>query len=152
MTPGEFATLRARVQLHEGTGPTQDGRFFPYTDTVGKVTIGWGHNLTDRGISGADAAKLLDDDLVSHIAQLTQTHPIVLTLSAERQIVLGEMAFNLGVPRLSGFKKMWAALAVGDFDQAALEMLDSKWATQVHGRATRLAEELRRGELLNEVV
>ena len=50
------------------------------------------------------------------------------------------MAFNLGETRLRGFRKMWAALEEGNYATAAAEMLDSKWATQVKGRARDLAQ------------
>ena len=55
------------------------------------------------------------------------------------------MAFNLGVPRLCKFKNMWAAIHEKDFDTAAEEMLDSRWAEQVKGRATELAEMMKTG-------
>jgi lysozyme len=147
MTPADFATLRAAVQADEGTGPSRDGRFFPYQDTVGKTTIGWGRNLTDVGISRGEAIQLLDNDLTQAVTALTAAHPIVATLSPVRQIVLGNMAFNVGVPGLGKFAKMWAAIHSGDFTAAATEMLDSTWATQVGARATRLASEMASGDL-----
>ena len=55
------------------------------------------------------------------------------------------MTFNLGSTRLSLFKKMHAAAAAGNYHVAAAEMLDSKWAGQVKGRADRLAEMMRSG-------
>jgi lysozyme len=57
------------------------------------------------------------------------------------------MAFNLGMPRLNKFKKMWSAIEDKDYDHAAVEMLDSRWAEQVKGRATRLSDIMRTGEL-----
>ena len=56
------------------------------------------------------------------------------------------MAFNMGVPRLCKFKKMWAAVYDDDYSTAAKEMLDSRWATQVKGRATKLANAMHNGE------
>ena len=50
------------------------------------------------------------------------------------------MVFNLGMPRLKKFKKMLAAIEAGDGEQAYVQALDSKWADQVKGRATRIAE------------
>jgi lysozyme len=56
------------------------------------------------------------------------------------------MAFNLGVPRLCKFKKMWAAIEAKDFPTAAKEMLDSRWANQVKSRSTKLAHAMHHGE------
>jgi lysozyme len=59
--------------------------------------------------------------------------------------VVIDMAFNVGVPRLTGFKKMWAALHCGDYAEAAKEMMDSKWARQVGRRAERLSSMMETG-------
>ena len=57
--------------------------------------------------------------------------------------ILSNMHYNLGLTRLLKFKKMWAALEDNDFNTAADEMLDSRWATQVPNRANRLADRMR---------
>ena len=64
-----------------------------------------------------------------------------------RQRVYVNMTFNLGSTRLALFKKMHAAVEAKDWEKAAEEMLDSKWATQVKGRADRLAEMMRSGAI-----
>jgi lysozyme len=56
------------------------------------------------------------------------------------------MAFNLGIPRLSAFSNMWGALEDGDYKQAAVEMLDSRWARQVGRRAAKLSQMMETGE------
>ena len=56
------------------------------------------------------------------------------------------MAFNVGLPRLRGFKRMWAALENHDYEEAAKEMIDSKWARQVKTRAYTLARMMESGE------
>ncbi len=145
MTPVELALLREAVQRDEGL------RLLPYADTVGKTTIGYGRNLTDVGITKSEALVLLENDLAAAVEALERAHPIVLTLDPTRQIVLGNLAFNLGLPRLNGFVKMWAAIGRYDFDAAALEILDSKAAQQTGARYTRLSEEMRRGELLGDI-
>jgi lysozyme len=139
MTPDDFSKLREAVKLDEGL------RLTPYIDTVGKMTIGYGRNLTDTGIRQSEAAVMLENDLNDTVANLTQAHPLVLTLSATRQIVLANMAFNLGLPRLNRFTKLWEAIGKGDFTAAAKEMLASTWATQVGLRAARLAAEMENG-------
>ena len=52
------------------------------------------------------------------------------------------MCFNLGRPRLSNFKKFLAALEEGDYEKAAVEMMDSRWASQVGDRAVRLRDRM----------
>lgn len=140
MTPAEFATLRQQVRADEGL------RLKPYTDTAGKIGIGYGRNLTDNGISTLEAAAMLDADLVAVVSTLPYAFPITTTLTPVRFIVLCQMLYNLGESRLRTFAKMWAAIARHDDTQAALEMLDSKWARQVGARATRLAEAYRTSE------
>lgn len=53
------------------------------------------------------------------------------------------MAFNLGMNGLKKFKKMLNAIAEGDDVGVVNEMLDSKWAHQVKGRAWELADQWR---------
>jgi len=60
-----------------------------------------------------------------------------------------DMAFNMGVPRLCKFKKMWAAIYAGDYNTAAIEMLDSRWATQVGTRAIKLSKAMEEGKFSN---
>jgi len=50
------------------------------------------------------------------------------------------------VPRLCKFKKMWAAIEGEDYQNAAKEMLDSRWAVQVKSRSTKLAHAMHHGE------
>jgi lysozyme len=71
--------------------------------------------------------------------------PKISHLSPARQDVIINMAFNLGFKRLFKFVDMWSAIDKEDYDTAANEMLDSKWAKQVKGRAIRLAEIMRKG-------
>ena len=68
-----------------------------------------------------------------------------LKLDDNRQRVLANMCFNLGYPRLRNFKKFLAALQTGNWEEAAEEMLDSKWAVQVGDRAKRLSKRMEKG-------
>ena len=61
----------------------------------------------------------------------------------EVRLILANMAFNLGITRLLKFQKMFAALNSGDYVQASIEGLDSRWAKQVYNRAHRLMDRLR---------
>lgn len=132
MTPGDRAILRAQLIRHEGL------RLKPYRDTLGVLTIGVGRNLDDRGLTEGEALYLLDSDIDLCERQLVARFPWFAALDAERQRVLLDMVFNLGLTRLLDFKKMLSAVGRGDYAAAAAEMLASRWATQVGARAKRL--------------
>lgn len=115
----------------------EDFRQYPYKCTAGKLTIGYGRNLDDVGISKEEAEYLLDMDLDKHTEELDK----VITWAVPKDVyaVLVDMHYNLGHERFMQFKKMLAALKKLDFKEAAKEMLDSKWAKQVPNRAAELA-------------
>jgi lysozyme len=132
--------LRELLIKHEGL------RLKPYVDTVGKLTIGVGRNLDDVGISKDEALFMLDNDIEKCEAELKQ-FDWFNNLDEVRQIVLLDMAFNLGIPRLLKFKKTIQYIQDCDFENAAKEMLDSTWAKQVKGRALELSEMMRTGRI-----
>jgi lysozyme len=66
-------------------------------------------------------------------------------MEAPRQAVLLNMAFNLGVGGLLGFKRALGAMRIEDYARAGTEMLDSTWARQVKGRAAELARQMMLG-------
>lgn len=115
-------------------------RLKPYLDTVGKTTIGVGRNLTDNGITAAEARVLLQNDLFRVANELDRVAPWWREMSQVRQNALVNMAFNLGLPRLLTFKKMMLALENGNFETAWAEAMGSKWAAQVGERANRIAD------------
>lgn len=135
--------LLQQLQRHEGYSST------PYPDTVGKITIGWGRNLDDRGISEDEAGFMLDNDIDLVEAELERM-PLYLNMGSIRQVVMANMAYNMGMPTLLTFSRMLGAMAARDWDRAAAEMLDSKWARQVGNRAVELSELMRRGEAPHE--
>ena len=150
-----------KLIAHEGL------RLEVYKDSLGIDTIGIGRNLEDRGITKeeldwmdipnmaivhtmgiteADAMYLAENDVQIVEEELVRAHPCVEELDAVRQLVLMDMAFNMGVPRLRKFTKMWNAVHEKKFDIAAKEMLDSRWAIQVKSRSTKLAHAMHHGE------
>lgn len=138
--------LRRTLTRDEGPGPMKNGRHLPYTDTVGKVTIGFGRNLTDRGISMVEGALFLEHDIDDAMKDLVTRYPWVEAMDPARQGVLVNMMFNLGLSRFAGFKQTIALVQKGQYDDAAVRMLESRWAEQVGDRALRLSEQMRRGE------
>jgi lysozyme len=116
----------------------------PYKDSVGKLTIGVGRNLDDVGVNDDEIDLMLENDLDE--AERTVRRVLVGAwddLNDARKAVLCNMAFNLGFDRLSGFKKLIAAVREGRYADAADEMLTSKWAEQVGLRAVRLSAAMR---------
>jgi len=123
---------------HEGR------RAFAYTDTVGRLTIGVGRNLTDRGLAGEEIDLLLANDIaLARSICGDQFGHAFAAASPPRRHALVSMAFNLGGPRLAGFTRLRDAVRRGDWDDAAAEALDSRWAVQTGRRATDIAAMLR---------
>ena len=110
----------------------------PYIDTVGKLTIGYGRNLQDNGISKDEAEYLLNNDVIRAIRDI-EDYPWYQEAPESTKRALVNMSFNLGLTRLLTFKKMIAALISHDYTKAALEALDSKWAKQIGDRAKDVA-------------
>lgn len=125
--------LQETLKRHEGLS------LKPYTDSVGKLTIGVGRNLDDRGITLDEAEHMLSTDTKISIREAAAL-PFWVLLSPVRQEVIVNMLFNMGLPRFLGFKKMIAALENKDYNAAAFEMLNSRWADQVGYRAEELAD------------
>ena len=124
----------------------EGARFFPYIDSVGKISIGIGRNLTDVGISKDEALQMLTNDVKVATDDLEKALPWAQGLDEVRHAALVNMTFNMGIGRLCGFTKFLTALEAGDYKTARNEMLDSQWAKQVGRRAQRLAIQIDSGE------
>jgi lysozyme len=138
MTYSKAAMYRQLVQ-HEGL------RLKPYTDTVGKLSIGVGRNLTDNGVSELEAEGMCIRDMADVDADLDRNVAWWREMSEPRQMVFVDMCFNLGWPRFSQFRRMLASAEDGDYATAADEMIDSRWARQVGTRADLLETMMRNG-------
>jgi len=132
--------LADQLIRHEGL------RLKPYHCTAGKLTIGVGRNLEDRGISEKEAAMLLENDIKDCIADLKEIFQArdenggFDFLPEPVQMVLVDMRFNLGHGGFRLFQKMITAVRELDFRSAALEMKDSRWYHQVGERAEKLVK------------
>lgn len=135
--------LKALLMRHEGLS------LRVYKDSQGLDTIGFGRCLETVGISEAEAMIMLDNDIAKVVAYCRQAFTWFNSLDDSRQNVVCSMVFNLGALGFSEFKKMIAALAAKDFDEAANQMLLSKWAAQVGPRATELAQMMRDGDTIH---
>ena len=130
--------LTADTKRHEGF------RAKAYRDTVGKLTIGYGLNL-DEGIDEEEAEWLLKHRLEKAASWGPKLFTKFEELDDVRQEVIVNMIYNMGPGRVAKFHKMRAAVDLWHFDEAAAEMLESLWATQVGQRAKELAERMRTG-------
>ena len=99
----------------------------PYKCPAGKLTIGYGRNLEDNGITTHEANLMLENDLLNVKLELEDKLSVFNKLDDVRQNVLIEMAYNMGVPKLLGFKNTIAFLKKNDFESASKEILNSKW-------------------------
>lgn len=121
-------------------------RLFPYTDTVGKLTIGIGRNLTDVGISTNEAYMLLQNDIAKCQNQMDIEIPWWRGLDTVRQSAVTNLCFNMGIQNLLGFNNMLHDLASGNYDAAANDLLASRWAKQVQqSRRDRIIGQIRSG-------
>jgi len=124
------------LSLHEGRRNTI------YKDSLGYWTVGVGH-LIDPSKGGTLPEAIIDAllryDMTEKYEELVKTLPWVRDLDEVRQYVLLDMAFNLGVNGLLGFKNTLKMVQGRDYAGAAKNMLLSRWATQVGTRAKRLS-------------
>jgi hypothetical protein len=131
--------LKTQLNIDEGR------KKFVYTDTVGKLTVGVGRNISDRAFSDDEIDLMLSNDINLIVGQLDKAVPWWRGLNDARQNVLVNMGF-MGIGKLLGFKNTLAAMHDGRYADAATGMLDSLWAKQVGDRAVRLAQVMRSGE------
>jgi lysozyme len=126
-----------------------------YLDHLGYPTFGVGHLILETDeefgkpvgtpVSEQRIKECLRNDIDIVCKELDRNMAWWTELDDVRQRVLANMAFNLGLPRLSKFVKFLTAVQASDWEKAAEEMMDSKWATQVGNRAVRLKEKMLKG-------
>lgn len=135
--------LRDQLIRDEGDVP------YAYQDSLGYWTIGVGF-LIDRSKGGRlpDAVRdfWLDYEITEKRKELERRIPWIKALDQARQDCLLNMAFNLGVEGLLSFKNTLSLVQSGQYEKASVEMLKSRWATQVGNRAKRLSEQMRTGK------
>jgi lysozyme len=134
--------LLQSVKKHEGY------RNKVYLDTLGKRTVGVGHLCVEdfwednKEYDEEFLMNILKDDLKNAIEgaeRLLKDCPVLDDLAKE---IIIEMVFQLGETGVSKFKNMIKALKIPDYQTAAIEMLDSKWAKQTPNRAQNMRSEM----------
>lgn len=122
---------------------------YAYQDHLGFWTIGIGRLIDQRkggGLTREEAAYLLANDVVKFTTALRLRLPWFDKLDEARQGVLANMAFQMGIEGLLGFKNTLGMIDRGEYGAAADAMLQSKWAQQTPARALRLSNQMRKGE------
>ena len=119
-----------------------------YLDHLGYKTFGIGHlcKATDPEndfVVGQEVSKeRVDECFLADIEQVIEDCTILydefFTLPDEAQLIIANMMFNLGRPRLSKFIRMRENVIKGNWKSAEEEMRNSRWFDQVPNRAERL--------------
>ncbi len=146
--------LIEQIKRHEGF------RNHSYRCTAGKLTIGYGYNLSANplklssleiyhaqlhGMGEVEAERLLKLMIARLTDQLEEALPVINRLDTVRQDVLINMTYNMGLVGLLKFKKLLLALEKKDYQKASIEMLNSKWSSDVGHRAQELATQMMTG-------
>jgi lysozyme len=136
----------AEMLLGAERAPNVPYHRLPYTNSKGHTLIGYGRNLTVDGITESEAHMLLSNSIKEAYINLINAYPFILNLDSVRKAVMVNMCYNMGIKTLKQFTSLFVALKQGDFKRASAEMLDSKWARQVKGRAHKLANQMLTGQ------
>jgi len=139
--------LREELKTDEGC------KYEIYLDHLGLPTHGIGHLILSSDMEHGQAVgtpvsedrvnECFASDIETVLSECTQLYPNFSVLPEEVQLIIANMMFNMGRPRLSKFKGMKSAVDNGDWHRAAVEMVDSKWYQQVTNRADRLVQRMR---------
>ena len=139
--------LREELKIDEGV------KYEIYLDHLGLPTFGIGHLVLDSDPEhGQEVGTPVSEDRVNEcfakdvevvLSECTQLYPDFDVLPGEVQLIIANMMFNMGRPRLSKFKGMKRGVDARDWNAAADEMVDSAWYRQVTNRAQRLVDRMR---------
>lgn len=132
--------LEQMLARHEGF----NGRL--YKDSMGLDTIGYGRCIATNPLTKDEALYLMQQDIARARTDLVASFAWFADLDPIRQAALIDLCFNVGISGLLGFKKMVSALAAKDYDSAAAELMNSRYALQVGSRAKELSQMLKTGE------
>ena len=139
--------LRKELEMDEGV------KYEIYNDHLGYATFGIGHLVRDSDpehgqeigtpVSEERVIAAFDEDVQVVLADCERLYNDFNVLPEECQMIIANMMFNMGRPRLSKFKGMKAGVDAQDWNKAADEMIDSNWYRQVPNRAGRLVKRMR---------
>ena len=139
--------LREELEIDEGC------KYEIYLDHLGYPTFGIGHLITDddpeygwevgASIDTVRVHEAFESDIEGVLSDCSKLYSDFGDLPEEAQRVIANMMFNMGLTRLSKFKGMNRGVDSRNWNQAADEMVDSRWYRQVTNRANRLVERMR---------
>ena len=139
--------LREELKIDEGV------KYEIYLDHLSLPTCGVGHLIKETDpefglevgtkIDEERVNELFDEDIKVTLDECTYLYEDFYTLPEEAQLIIANMMFNLGRPRLSRFLKMKKAVGNKDWIEASNQMKDSKWYRQVPNRADRLVQRMK---------
>ena len=139
--------LREELKIDEGV------KYEIYLDHLGLPTFGIGHLVVDRDpefeepvgtpVSESRVNECFDQDVAIMLGECRKLYEDFDDLPEEAQLIIANMMFNMGRPRLSKFKGMKRGVDARDWNAAADEMVDSRWYRQVTNRADRLVQRMR---------
>ena len=139
--------LREQLEIDEGVVHEI------YLDHLGYPTFGIGHLVKESdpeagwdvgtAVTESRCIKAFESDIESVLSDCYKLYEDFDDLPEEAQQIIANMMFNLGYPRLSKFKVIKRGVDSQDWNQAADEMVDSRWYRQVGARAERLEARMR---------
>ncbi len=135
----DMAAMKAELTRDEGS------RRFPYYDSGNRMTVGVGRDISDNGLRPDEISLMLDNDIRGAAADLDHNIPWWRTLDPVRQRAMLNLCFNLGWSKFAQFPRFFSAMHQARWDDAAIELIGSRWHTQVGDRATRIEEMVRTG-------
>jgi len=134
--------LRDQLKRHEGV------RTHAYKCSANMITVAVGRNIDENGglgLSMDEIDYLLDNDIKRCKRELL-AYSWFIDLDSVRQDAMVNLCFNLGFSRLSLFTNALAAMDEANYERAAMEFLDSRWARQVGKRSQDIAHMIRTGK------
>ena len=145
--------LRQEIADDEGVKLNENGQHIIYLDHLALPTCGIGHLIVEGDDEhGQSVGTVVSDERVRHLfardcAVMIDDCKVLYSdfddLPEEVQLIIANMMFNMGRPRLSKFKDMKAAVDARSWNAAADAMVDSRWYDQVTNRAKRLVARMR---------
>jgi len=134
-----ISKLEEMLIRHEGK------RSLPYECSAGKISVGVGRNLEDNPLTDDEIMYLLRNDIARSETELNRYSWFRMMDDARRDACIN-LVFNLGLTRFRQFKRMIKAFEDRDYERAADELLNSKYAFQVGQRAKELSDIIRTGK------
>ena len=139
--------LQEDLKIDEGV------KYEIYLDHLGLPTCGIGHLIVESDeeygqpvgttLTGTRVNELFESDVETVLSDCTRLYDDFYLLPEDVQLIIANMMFNMGRPRLFKFVGMRKAIEEKDWNRAADEMIDSRWYKQVTNRAERLVQRMR---------